>query len=725
MSDPDDQPTLSAAPAPPTAAFADALPRRYRVIAQIGAGGMGRVYRVHDSTLGRDVAIKLIETATLHGPGRTHQRERFAREARAAARVQHPNIAMVHDVDPEAGWLVMELVEGESLRTTMERGPLPAELVVRIATQVLDALAAAHAVGIIHRDIKPSNIMLATDGNVKLVDFGIARMLDAAATHTGELTGTPAYMAPEQARGGTTDERTDLYALGATLYRLVTGELLPSFEAPRDGVLATLEAACAGQPALARVVVRCLEPAPEARFPSARAALAALASRRAPHRRWLLYAVGVGAAISIGAGLGIYVGTPSHARDHRLDTAFALAQRGENHKALQILADYLAAHGDDPDARTIALLATWWQGDPLDDVKKRAIDLPLRPAQRAMIEGIDLIAHRRDPEAIAFLGQAARETPNAVEILYTLGEAQWHGQHLDDGAATLERAFATDPRWEMALHHVVEYRLSRGEGARLVPIADKLRAGDPAAAAALDCEIAISDRAYARAVTGAQAALARTDLPKIAELYICLAHAQALTGDLDAGIANAKIAFDLWPLAIGDGGGFAQYAEFFLYRNQLDAYLDLMRGKSSSQRALALLLSRPTEPVDEPQPAWPAKRMAPLGAATWMLQQHLHGVDAAKVVASYPEPEVRAWGQALAAEARGDRTAAIALLRESLEVPQKGDIHMLVAHRLAKLLHDAGDAAGAKAACEEVIAPRFYVNYRAVLLPDCLAWTKP
>ena len=340
-----------------------------------------------------------------------------------------------------------------------------------------------------------------------------------------------------------------------------------------------------------------------------------------------------------------------------------------------------------------------------------------------MVEGIDLIAHRRDAEAIAFLGQAARETPNAVEIVYTLGEAQWHGQHLEEGATTLERAFAIDPRWEMALHHVDEYRLSRGEGARLQPIADRLRAEDPAAAAALDCRIAISDRDYPRAVAGARAALGRAELPKIPELYICLAHAQALTGDLDGGMATAKTAFDLWPLATGDQGGFVQYAEFFLYRNQLDAYLELMRGKASSQRAIALLLWRPTAPVDEPQPAWPGKRMAPLGAATWILQQHVHGVDASAVYTSYPEPEVRDWGLALAAEARGDRTAAISLLRESLAVPQKGDVRMLVAHHLAHVLHDAGDAAGAAEACRDVIAPRLYVNYRAVLLPDCLAWT--
>ena len=443
-------------------------------------------------------------------------------------------------------------------------------------------------------------------------------------------------------------------------------------------------------------------------------------------RRWALPAAAIVLAIGTGAGFGIYTGrhhgSGAHdARDPRVAKAFVLAQRGENDKALQILAEYLAEHRDDADAQTIELLATWWQGGVLDDVKARATKLRLRPAQRAMIEGIDLITQRRDAEAIAFLANAARETPNAVEILYALGEARWHGQHLEEGAHTLAQAFALDPRWQMALHHVVEYRLSRGETGELRPIANQLETTDPAAAATLECGIAISEQSYARAVDTARTALARVE--RTPELYLCLAQAQALTGDLDGGMATAKTAFELWPLAHEDRGGFAQYGEFFLYRNDLDGYLELMRGKPTSQRAIALLLLRPTAPVDEPQPAWPGKRMAPLGAATWILQQHVHAIDASAVYATYPEPEVRLWGLALAAEGQGDLPAAIARVREALAVPQKGDIHMLLAHRLAHLLHATGDPAGAATACGDVIRPRFYVNYRAVLLPDCLAWT--
>src|SRR5688572_4972936 len=204
------------------------LPKRYRVVEVIGEGGMGRVYRAHDTTLGRDVAIKVIE-GDIPGPDKTQQRERFVREARAAARILHPAIAVVHDVDPEAGWLVMELVDGESLRDVAARGPLEPRLVRVIAAQVLAGLVAAHAGGVIHRDIKPSNIILGAGNVVKLVDFGVARLMDMDMTKTGENLGTPAYMAPEQVRGGSVDARTDLYSLGATLYELVTGSRLIAF----------------------------------------------------------------------------------------------------------------------------------------------------------------------------------------------------------------------------------------------------------------------------------------------------------------------------------------------------------------------------------------------------------------------------------------------------------------------------------------------------------------
>ena len=693
-------------------------PERYQLVGQIGEGGMGRVYRARDTTLGREVAIKLIESSDLHGPDRTVQRERFVREARAAARLLHPNIAVVHDVDPEAGWLVMELVEGESLRDRAERGRLEPALVTRVAAQTLAALECAHAAGVIHRDIKPSNIMIGADDRIKLVDFGVARLVDVDVTRTGDQVGTPAYMAPEQVRGAAIDARTDLYSLGATLYELVVGERMAAFESPTPATLAKLQFACAGEPALARLIGHCLQADPVARPASAQDALAELSRRVAPKRRWSKW-VAVAAVASIAAGGGAFALSRGHRpHDPRVDQAFVLAQRGENDKALQILAGYLGEHKDDPDAQTIAFLAAWWQGGVVKQIEDHATELPLHPAQRAMMLGIDLITQRREQEAIAYLQGALKDTPDAPEVLYALGEAQWHGQHLEDGAVTLAKTFAVDPRWEMALHHVLEYRLSRGETDLVKPIAATLRATDPGLAAAVDCQIAIAERDYARAVTAAKAAP-----EKLAEVYVCEAQAQILAGDLDGAEATAKAAMALWPIDTREWGGFAQHAELILYRKDLDGYLRELGGKPSRQRALALLYWRPSAPVDETQPAGPGMRMPPLGAATWVFQQHVHGVDASAVYASYPEPEVRDWGLALAAESAGDSARAIALLRDALAVPARGDMRMMLAHELAKLLHAAGDAPGTAAACDDVIRPRVYENYRAVLLPDCVEWT--
>jgi tetratricopeptide (TPR) repeat protein len=419
-----------------------------------------------------------------------------------------------------------------------------------------------------------------------------------------------------------------------------------------------------------------------------------------------------------GAVAGVYLYTHrTRPEDPRMAAAFTAAQRGENEKSARLLSGYLGEHPKDPDALTLKFLVDWWEGGVVSGIKDRALDAPLSTAQRAMIGGVDLITRRRETEAVALMAEADREHPNHVEILYALGEAQWHDQQLEEGATSLERAFMLDPRWEMALHHVVEFRLTRGETARLRPIADKLRAVDPANAATLDCKIAVGDRRYADAVAGAKAALGKVE--QIPELYICLAQAQALAGDLDGGQQTAKKAFDLWPIDYREWGGFAQYAEFFLYRHMLDEYLDLLRDKPSRQRALVMLLWKHSTDTNETTPAGVGMRMPPLGAATWLLQEKLKGHDVSSVWKDYPELEVRAFGEALWAP---DDDTAIQALRHALEVPQKGDMRMLIAHELAAHLHAKGE--DVSAVCDEILRPRIYFNYRAVVLPDCIEWIK-
>ncbi len=197
----------------------------YEVLEPIGAGGMGEVYRARDTRLGRDVAIKV---------SAERFSDRFEREARAVAALNHPNICHLYDVGPN--YLVMELVEGES-----PKGPLPLEEALRIARQIGDALEAAHEKGIIHRDLKPANIKITPDGAVKVLDFGLAKTTNAAsgaaspedsptismaATQAGVILGTAAYMSPEQARGKVVDKRADIWAFGVVLYELLTGKRL-------------------------------------------------------------------------------------------------------------------------------------------------------------------------------------------------------------------------------------------------------------------------------------------------------------------------------------------------------------------------------------------------------------------------------------------------------------------------------------------------------------------
>ena len=216
----------------------------YKIETSLGQGGMGQVFRATDTRLGRAVAIKV-----------AHEKfnDRFDREARAIASLNHPNICVLHDVGPD--YLVMELLEGETLAARLKRGKLSIQETLRCGAQIADALAAAHAKGITHRDLKPGNIMLGPFG-VKVLDFGLAKMQrDAALTATNAVVGTPAYMAPEQIDGQECDARTDIYSLGLVLYEMVTGRRAsdqPSFAGILDK--------------LAQVIEHCLRKDPARRF---------------------------------------------------------------------------------------------------------------------------------------------------------------------------------------------------------------------------------------------------------------------------------------------------------------------------------------------------------------------------------------------------------------------------------------------------------------------------
>jgi serine/threonine-protein kinase len=197
---------------------------RYRVVRVLGDGAMGKVVLAQDGELDRAVAVKVLDEQLAQDAS---FRARFSREARVAASLSHPNIVTVFDVGEAEGrpFIVMEYIEGRTLDARLrDEGPLPADEVVRVGRQVAEGLEAAHANGLVHRDLKPSNLIEREDGTVKIADFGIARSVDATAlTEEGSIVGTAAYLAPEQAEGGTVSHETDLFALGVVLYELLTG----------------------------------------------------------------------------------------------------------------------------------------------------------------------------------------------------------------------------------------------------------------------------------------------------------------------------------------------------------------------------------------------------------------------------------------------------------------------------------------------------------------------
>ncbi|HEU5179216.1 MAG TPA: protein kinase [Candidatus Polarisedimenticolia bacterium] len=256
----------------------------YEVIAPLGAGGMGEVYRATDTKLRREVALKLLPDLFAGDPQRL---ARFTREAQALAALNHPNIAQIYGLEESGGTraLVMELVEGEDLSALIARGPMPLVEVLPIARQIAEALEAAHEQGIIHRDLKPANIKLRPDQTVKVLDFGLAKAIDPAtgsggssadsmssptltgrATQIGMILGTAAYMSPEQAKGMATDKRVDIWAFGVVAYEMLTGRLLFAGDSVGDTLAAVIRAEidfdalpAATPPALKRLLRRCLE----------------------------------------------------------------------------------------------------------------------------------------------------------------------------------------------------------------------------------------------------------------------------------------------------------------------------------------------------------------------------------------------------------------------------------------------------------------------------------
>jgi serine/threonine protein kinase/roadblock/LC7 domain-containing protein len=254
----------------------------YEITGWLGAGGMGEVYRARDPRLDRDVAIKLISGAFATDPRRVR---RFEQEARAAGQLNHPNVLAVYDVGIHDGapFIVSELLEGRTLREILSGGALPWRTAVDYARQIAEGLSAAHDKRILHRDVKPDNVFITHDKRIKILDFGIAKLTgeieeesprNITETAVGVALGTAAYMSPEQVRGENLDGRSDLFSLGSILYEMLDGRPAFARETRAETMTAVLkehpDLGTSVSPALARLVLRCLEKSPEARFQSAR-----------------------------------------------------------------------------------------------------------------------------------------------------------------------------------------------------------------------------------------------------------------------------------------------------------------------------------------------------------------------------------------------------------------------------------------------------------------------
>jgi serine/threonine protein kinase/membrane protein implicated in regulation of membrane protease activity len=311
---------------------------RYRLDAKLGEGGMGVVYRATDTQIDRLVALKIVRPELSGNP---EWRKRFSHEARAAIKFDHPNIVRVYEVGSEHGldYICMEYLEGETLDRRIERRPLGIRDALRHAIAMADAIAVAHAAGVVHRDLKPANVFLTADGALKLLDFGLAKFIETAATgdpgdtltmstQMGQILGTASYMSPEQAEGRAVDARSDIFSFGAVLYEMITSERAFAGETN----LATMAAILRDQPkpasdlvpsispALDQVIGKCLQKQAGRRFASMGELKAALEAqlrderaRRVPWslRRWTTWA---GLAVAVIAGFAGMSRLSSHVR---------------------------------------------------------------------------------------------------------------------------------------------------------------------------------------------------------------------------------------------------------------------------------------------------------------------------------------------------------------------------------------------------------------------------
>jgi len=414
----------------------------YEILAPVGAGGMGEVYRARDPRIGREVAVKVLPAAATSEPER---QRRFEQEARAAGVLNHPNVLAVHDVGRHDGvpYIVSELLAGETLRGRMGGTALPARKALDYAVQVARGLAAAHEKGIVHRDLKPENLFVTKDGRVKILDFGLAKLKQAESgspeetnlptgtvgTEPGVVLGTMGYMSPEQVRGRAADQRSDIFSFGAILHEMLSGRRAFQGDTAADTITAILTKEPPDlsstnrdiHPGLDRIIRHSLEKNPEERFhsasdlafdlealsgvstPSGVTASAAARVRRRSIAVPVAIAAGVAAALALGFVLGRQTGTNPPPSFHQLTF-----RRGE------IVSARFA-----PDGQTI-LYAAAWDGKPIEVFQNRRE----RPESRPFgLAGADVLSISRSGEIAVSLNRHVSGSFTRTGMLAQMGMA--------------------------------------------------------------------------------------------------------------------------------------------------------------------------------------------------------------------------------------------------------------------------------------------------------------
>jgi TolB-like protein len=473
----------------------------YEILAPLGAGGMGEVYRARDPKLRRQVAIKVLPPAFAADPDRL---ARFEREAQAVAALSHPNILAIHDYgrDGDVTYAVMELLDGHSLRETIDAGPIPRWKTMDCATQIAKGLEAAHARGIVHRDLKPENVFVSAANHVKILDFGLAasrgsrsettqaETLEGAA-HSGVVMGTPGYMSPEQVLGDAVDHRSDIFSFGCILYEMLSGKRAFLGASSLDTMHATLHSeprdlsTLPNVPeSLVRIVARCLEKAPASRFQTASDLVFALSNAHASSARTAQGPLHYGAAI---AGVAILTAVAVWTLTRpATDSAAPAAVSAPAPRGIAVLPfENLGAADHAYFAAGITEEVT------LQLAKISALRVMSRPAAaRFKSRDADLATLTRELGVGAVLAGSVRHADNRVRIGVQLlampsGEALWSEQYDGDVKDVL------DVQATVALRVARALQASLAPEERARPVAEeearKLIAGVDFAAGAMSC----------------------------------------------------------------------------------------------------------------------------------------------------------------------------------------------------------------------------------------------